>query len=503
MLKVKLVLPLFGLRTINIPKFSKNTPLIQKLFKLNVITSQVFFVIFLAFLPFSVLFLKEETYETAIFYVFSTLVIVQIGLFISSIFLGGRKRFIDPKGFAVVLVFALLTTTSAISTNPPTVANTFGIESIRGMAGVLVMMLVALFYLVSVNVTDFRFLKKSITAFVLGSVLLSYYFLLAGEVSFSSTIFILIGLILSTGLFIYSKRFKVLVALVPLSLFLFLFLNDIFSIKQSGFSISVIVLTVASLVATLVILLTVSIKYKNFFKKKVTLMFNTKKLDTSKILHRLSDALVLILPLVLLFLFIYLEVEKVKFEDFISNAYDDVKNAWNVVSLDTTDSAEQIRNIIFGIGGDYSFAGRSLLSSVLTVQGLVGVFAYLILWSYSIYLGLKNLINAFRDSNHYKLILPFTFSLILVPVLSLVIYPGIALIILFWLSLGFVSANVAILERGNKIFYAEKYWSVTNLKFRGKDLGKNAYLIRIFLSLTTLAITAVSVYLVLSTVGEV
>lgn len=503
MLKVKLVFPLFGLRTINIPKFSKKAPLAQKLFKLNVVTSQFLFVLFLAFLPFSVLFLKDETYETAIFYVFTTLIIIQTGLFVSSIFLGGRKRFIDPKGFAVVLVFALLTTTSAISTNPPTVANTFGIESIRGMAGVLVMMLVALFYLVSVNVTDFRFLKKSIMAFVFGSVLLSYYFLLSDEVSFSSTIFILIGLFFSAGLFMYSKRFKALAAFLPLSLFLFLFLKDIFSVKQSGFSISVIVLTFASLVATTSVLLTIALKYKSFFKNKIALLFNTNKLDVSRILYRLSDVLILILPLVLLFLFVYLEVEKVKFEDFISNAYDDVKNAWNVVSLDTTDSAEQIRNIIFGIGGDYSFAGRSLLSSVLTVQGFVGIFAYLILWGYSIYLGLKNLIKAFGNSNHYKLMLPFTFILILVPLLSLVIYPGIAFIIVFWLSLGFVSANSAILERNNKVFYTEKYWSVSNLKFRGKDLGKNAYLIRIFLSLATLAITAVSVYLVLSTVGEV
>lgn len=503
MLKVKLILPFFGVRNLNVIKLSKKRPLIDNLFKLNVSVSQIIFLIFLAVLPFSVLFFSNETYETAVFYVFSTLIIVQIGLFISSIFLGGKKMLIDPKGFAVVLVFALLTTTSAISTDPPTVANTFGIDAIRGMAGVLIMMMVALFYLINVNVTDFRFLKKSILSFVAGSILLSYYFLLSGKINFSNSIFLMTALVIVFGTSFYSKRFRYIPVLVSVFLLLFLYLNDIFSIKQQGFAISPILLVFATVISSSTLFFTLLIKNRNFFNKKLWSIAETSNLTMERAFLKFTDLIVLLIPAILLLLFIYLEVEKVQFEDFISNAVDDFEGAWNAISLDTVDSTVRIRNIVFGIGGDYSFAGRSLLASILTVQGIVGLFAYLLLWVYSIFLSLKVTLLSFRKTNYYKLILPFSFIIIFVPVLSIFTYSGIILIILFWLSLGILTASYSILKRSNRLFYSEKYWQVENLKFSSRDLGKNSTPVRIVLSLITLAITIVSVYLMISTVGEV
>jgi len=484
MKKIQLRIPALGAKiyTIIVPDLSEKTNTkAQIILKLLSILNLIILFTYFFILPF---FPNLPVSETIIFQAFINFTLILLSFYIFVIFIS-RQIFIDPSNFIFVLIFALLTTFSSVFTTSYGVINTFGKFNFRGIAGLTVMLLVAFFYLINVYIKDEIIFRRIIRIFLLGAIL-SFIILVLNSFTQPSNylkenlLFILVFIPLFIINISYSKNKSILFVLLIIIITVII-LN--INIITNDFRLMFFLIT-TMLISFLPIYLLFVINKKDFIKVKLQNII--KKDNQRNIIQDLLFTLFILLPFILIVInIILLGITLYQKNTSISQAFSIILERYiNSIKSLTNNNAfnfSMINQVIFGQGGDKYSSNYSLIANIIGTQGILSLFAYILIWVYAISRSLKLFFKTINQKDKdYKLIFGLNLIILFVPIISLFVYPGLFLIILWWFCFALISSYENFTK--DKLITVPKE-KITNfiikgINFRGRSLGRLGYYIR-------------------------
>lgn len=425
---ISLTLPVFS-------RSEKTTSIVKFTFFLGIVLLFLFF----AFLPLSgQLGVLPNTESNYFNFLVAFIVVSYIGYFIV-LSLNGSKRIVDPSNFLSILIFALLSTAAAVLVIPASITNTFGITSLRGISGAFIMSAIGLYYLINVYIQDRTLLKRAIYTITFGF-LIYFVFLLAtsyGENTMIANNIVNIAplFILLSALLLYSRMPK----FIPIIL---LFASGIVTLisfaNYKGVMMNLYNVIISLSITGLIFSIYFAVVNRSYIRNRIKELKMKKNRAFKTRLRLVVPLIVLLLPFVIFLTgFIFQILTKQQFLLAFNNL-GEVKVGFDNLFNNTSLSSGGTR-VLVGLGGRVLNSDFSLVSNIISSQGLVGLTAYVFLAVSSLIFGFRLLKKMLFSTQDYKIALTLMFILVYGMVISFFAYPGILTIILWWISLSLIT----------------------------------------------------------------
>lgn len=452
MKRFKFVLSKEYFLTLSLPSLSrkeKSNSVVKILFFFGLNLLFVFFLL----LASSGEFAGTGSVETNYFNYFILFILLSFVGYFAVLVLNGSKRLVDPKNFLSVLIFALLSTAAAVLAMPATASNTFGVSSVRGLSGAFILLAIGLFYLINVFVQDRTLLKRVWYTLVLG---FSLYFLALVVLSYSGNSMIpnnilnVFPLFLLLGLTFLHSRLPKWLLLTMLGFFGALTLFSYSSYKGLHGNLYAVLISIS--ITALIFSIYFLLVNRKYLKNRVE---EIKKSSSLKDKLRLALPLLLLLSPIVIFLFGFI-VQIITKQNYLSvfNNLGDIRIAIDNLITNSTIVNSGSRFLV-GLGGRVLNPDYSLISNVISSQGILGLVAYLFLGITTLVFGFKLLNKMIFVTRDYKFALSFMFILVYGIVLSFFVYPGLLTLILWWGALGLISTYYTVFIYRRNIFFAK------------------------------------------------
>lgn len=457
--------------------------------------------VYIVLLPFLVFLLKDETLETSVFFGSLFLIVPLISVFLIRMVLIGSNVFTDPKGFIVVLVFALLTTTASISIDSPTTTNTFGQDAIRGLSGIMIMGFIALYYSINVAIKDKNAFKRYILAFLIGTLLFGY-------IALFQTFRFEYGLILLSSipfLFAFANSYPklkfYLYTFILILLSVLIFGSKMFTKEVSLFPYEILILIslLSFLIITYILLANSTQKLKrkdNWFNRILPLNSESSIVINS---NMLLNSIPMVFFAAISLYFFYSLFDTNSFNDFLKATLENYSDGFKYITDERFEGFDLVQNLAFGVGSDAVSEDVSLFSSVLVSQGIFGVVAYLALYIYAIINAVKLVVNSYLKNTYFHLSATLLFNILVVSLLSIFIYPGLYLLSLWWISFSMLMAYDAFKSSKEDKLYFEKEIKIYDSK-QNSNYTKYAKFIS---TLLIFVLATALIYQLVISIGEV
>ena len=382
----------------------------------------------------------EKNLETNIFLFLIIFSLLSFVIHFIVLILNGKSKLTDPKNFLQVLTFALLTTVASVFVIPSNLSNTFGVENLRAVSGIFIMCAVGLFYILNVYIRDRVLFKRVIYFFAIGFTTLFVYLL---ATSFGSNLYIPNNIILLSPLYIFIA-----------GILLFSRIPKVFSLTSI---VVLILLTILSFIGytgifdnLYIVILSLSftgLMFSLFFiinnRKYINTLFSEIKSHNEKNsqkFRRVGKLIILLSPFLIFLSGFVIQILTKQSYLGIFNSLSEISLGFTNIFNSVSASSNQFVSILFGLGGRILNPDFSLISNIISSQGLVGLFAYLFLGFSATYYGFKLLKDELSRDRDYKLLATMLFLMVYITILSLFTYPGILLVILWWIAFGLISS---------------------------------------------------------------
>ncbi len=491
MKNLKIVFPLLGSKVYQflVPDLSskKNTKA-QMALKLLQTANLIVFILFLFSIPFAYFF-YGQTFETATFKYLILFVITNITLFTTTVILNGKKRIIDPEGFLGLLFFALTITTSSVIVSNAGGTNTFGVNTLRSTSGLMIMLVIGLFYITSLLVRNTQFFKRSISALGFGLLAYCVYILLSGDsiVLSSSILYFFLAFIFMLFRFIYAKKFNIVYLLISVLLFTYL-LTSAKALSLSAFDIFTLIFSFAvAFISIYIVFIIINKKFVISRLKEIrniVIVDKKGKIDIEGIFNKIIFIAFLILPLILV---IYILITYIQNNLFV---FSDIINGFMLNIKALVGTTFDLKTFVFGFGPNSYDPTNSFITNILLVQGTLSLFAYVAMFAYGIFKSLNLLAKTIKKTQDYKVVALLSTLLIFIPVLSLFVYPGLFTIFVWWFAFSLVCAYETVNRKGDIYMDKKEDYQIKGVLFKNKTYGKVGFYIRYVLVLVTILIGA-------------
>lgn len=434
---------------------------------------QLLLYLYVALLPaISFLSLSGDYSEDLTFKFTVIFVISEISIYLIKAIFWEREKNIDPPGSITILIFALFSTLSSfLSTNSTNTSFlTFGDSSLRMISSVFVMSLVGFFLMLSLNVRDYKTIKRLIFSLSLGYLAVIIISLFS-DPSFHQVLIIFSSIFSFLTLALLYKKFRY--QLFVFSLVVFLYSISFSEFLESSNKLNFTILLFLSLLTILIQYLSLLSKNYFFTKQKIPRFKLLKSINLKKVTKEsLAPNLITFMSayILLIFVFLYLIFSSNNFFDFISKSFDNYKNYYNVVATQSKNlNLDFIKILLLGFYSQYIKLNLSLNTPfvilILSLQGLVGFVGYLVLFMYSIKTSLQSTYLSFKKNVY--LALPISFFVIYIVFLNFLTFSGIYLNTL-WFVMVFILTKINHLhDKPN--FFEDYLCTISKTKFNKKN----------------------------------
>ncbi len=478
-----------------VPGLGKNLTFSQRVLEISTSLRSLSFLLVLLFLPISMYFYE---YISKVNLEGSLLAFVTIGLLITGsfylfeVFFSPKYRVIDPKGSFTVLIFGLLVTASSaflVFTDYESSENTFGDVSeagIKGLAGLTIIMLMAVYYLINLekfqNGSKTRLFKIMASSFFLFNIVA----LLDNSLSLNLFVFIFsIPFLLSFFVYTNSRLWKFLILLlIGFSLnkiYNFVWFEDAYTIY---FSAVVITSLIISYFVFSFQFEFISMYLKNYFTNIKKFMLNLRNIFSVEQANRFLKItllpLLIILPISILILALFIINDSTR-----TSIFSEIISSYELAYTRVNDD---LITLITGTGAGQTSSNFPFFSSVLIANGIIGLVAYTILYSYGIIEAIKSLL---KEAESYKALLvkiSLATTIVFIPVLSIFIYPSIFAIFIWWIAFSILLKN----DFNQKFIYSAEV---------SKSEGRISKIFKPLSLLTLFIICYILVYTVIDNLG--
>lgn len=349
----------------------------------------------------------NTTFEREPQYLINYLIVstaVLTSLFLGKLILAGKKVVIDPNGFIPVLLFALGLIFTAVTSINVGSSSTFGNSSTKMFSGLFVMILVSIFYFISLYIGNNTLLKRFTRLF--SALFLFWYVLIlvigildsSNITTFLFDLFFVLVISLTVILAIKNTRlsywYKVLFAIILFSV-LFYYLGS--TLDFLGYLVAIfIIFNIGLFLIWLSFLQPGILRFKRNFKEFVSIskeLFITRKpskLLRIKSLYTISHLLLFLSPFILsIVLIVVIATNNINIRLF-TETLESFKSS--ILSIgNNTATLENFRTILTGKGvAAFSFA-LPFFSNVIQIFGLLGIVAYGLIVTFGVKLALSTL----------------------------------------------------------------------------------------------------------------
>lgn len=506
---------------INIPGVGKSG-LPQRILEVVTYLRIKIFSIFILLIPISIFFFSEIAnfgLESSIFVTSIISCILLVLLYAIELVIAGSKKLIDPPGMLNMLLFALLATTSAVLIPLKSSENTFGNVSeisVKGLSGISIILFLIIFYFTLLNTKNFQNLISKFNLINLSGFLFTLFFGLTlgydygfgfiptftqySLLLFANTIFILISFFCLLFIKKFTTKFIATISLIP---------NLLLILTFQPSSALVFLFTLATGIALTIINIVQLIKNRteianNFKVLKIKLSAISKsikkknEIDLVQIFSLkkyLFKLLVLYSGVVLLGISLILLFTNLEAKSFFESGVRTIADTFNNLFRNSA--------TIFTGSGASSFNGNeSLVAGVIKSNGLLGLFAYLLVFLSIIFNTLTTVANKriFKDES-YKLRFFINFLLLFGIITFVFIYPGMIFIVLWWILFAFSFAFQFFDIQKN---LPDDYeYSISELRIAGKVVDKYAKTVKLFLTLILTILGVILILIILSMLGRI
>lgn len=506
---------------INIPGVGKNG-LLQRILEVVTYLRIKIFSIFIVLTPISIFFftaIANFGLESSLFVTAMIFCIFMVILYAIELTIAGSKKLIDPPGMLNMLLFALLATTSAVLIPLKSSENTFGNVSeiaVKGLSGISVILFLIIFYFTILNTKSSKSIVNKFNLINISGILFTLFFALIlgydygigfiptftqySLLVFANVIFIVISFFSLLFIKAFTTKFLAFISLIS---------NTLLIITLQPSAAFFFIITFASGITLSIINIIQFIRNRqevnNNFKIIKLKLFQISKsikknseIDLVQILSLKKYALkllvlysgVILLSLSLILVFTNLEAKSF-FESGIRTIADTFNNLFRNSST------------IFTGSGASSFDGNeSLIAGVIQSNGLLGLFAYLLVFFSIIFNTLTTVANKKIFQNEsYKLSFFVNFLLLFGSIVFVFIYPGMIFLILWWtfFALSFALQFFEIQEK----LPSDYAYEISEFKLGGKALSKYSKPVKMILTLSFVIFGAVLILIILSMLGRI
>lgn len=494
MKKIKLFIPMLGKKNYEFYIFDlslKNNTVGMIALKLLYFFGYLFLLLSFFIIPFSNIFNSTVDSDSGVLKALILIVPLCVGVFLATAVLNGKRKFIDPPFFLPILLFALGTTTSSVLVSLPSLSNTFGSPNIRGLAGVTVISMMAIYYLSSIYLHNRELYRRA------------FKLLIAGIITYITLVFVnkyselmtyenlTLGIGALGGIFVLTKStphlrsWKFAMAIVVALMYFYAFLN----VKATLISLNFIL--IPAVFAFVILLITLYLSKRSFYKviledtKRNFSHLKSRRFNFWEFFRLLSVWAIILMPVVLILVLIFANAGNAAGLSIIS---DSLKT--------TTDSLTSISNyastnfsvLLFGAGADSLRLSSSLVGNVILTQGLLGIISYIFLMTYTIVAIARFVYNNFKTGGNYIIPSFLLFISSLIAFESLFIYVGIKLIYIFWVCLALITVRYMHKSKKNFVRLSSEDFAINELKVGKFELPQWAKFI------IALVIIIVSIY---------
>ncbi len=329
---------------------------------------------------------------------------VLTSLFLGKLVLAGKKIVIDPVGFIPVLLFALGLIFTAVTSVNVGSSSTFGNSSTKLFSGLFVMILVSIFYFVSLYISNSTLLLRFNRLFF--ALFLFWYILILATgildysniTSFLFNLFFVYVISLSSVLAVKNVKlsylYKAVLAIIMFSV-LFYYLGS--TIEFLGYLLAVtLIFNIGLFIIWISLLQSGFLRFRRNFTELISMgkeLFKTRNLTKFlriKSLYTVTHLLLFLSPFILsTVLVVVIAINNVKISLF-TETFESFKSS--ILSLgNNTASLENFRIILTGKGiASFSFS-LPFFSNVIQIFGLIGTVSYGIIVIYGAKLALTTL----------------------------------------------------------------------------------------------------------------
>lgn len=423
-------------------------------------------------------FYESVSPESSTFFYSIQILFICLVLFFSRYILKRKGHFVDPVGFIPVLLFALLTTFSAVAVIQPNAANTFGTPIVKMLTGLSTILFVFLYYFISFKEKYSPSVPHRLMRYLALSssvVILSVVFAGIANQTIQDLTFVVRASLFTLPLLlilIVKKPTFAWVELIALAVnVLFLFQQRAIIQNDSQFmAIWIFAIFITSLIALFILIKNRSNPFKTFgneAKNDLKLIWKDAMDGVTVSWSRMYNLkikttkfLLLFVPIVFGGIIIYLIASNQLQPLFksLTTQYQSIPGLLNNISA-------QI--LFFGKGVTSVTTDSSFIISVFKAQGLFGIIGYIILFGYAIFLAIQNVgLYIRKQTPELYIALASLFIIMFTTVTAFITYIPFVYGIIFWITFA-----ISCLLSKYKVNNAESlHYTVEDMTFRNRNI---------------------------------
>jgi len=446
--------------------------------------------------PFSNFLFQDLTPESALLKFLLLVMPINLAFYLGTVILNGKRRFVDPPFFLAVLIFALGTTTSSVLTANPSLGNTFGVNNIRGAAGISIIIFITLYYLSVVYIHNRELLRRAIKYLVAG--IFAYITLKVINLQSISSLEDITLMMIGAGAFfalsksiVSYRRFKLWAAIGASLIVIAGLLN-----KPLVFS-DLNLLLIPLFLSLSIVLLSIYLSKKTFLKviwkdsKRDFKALSSGKFEFWEISRILSVWLIILSPLIVLLIFILLDAQNPSTFLAFKNTIESTFKVFNSsVDFSKGLNSTTLSTFLFGNGAASLISSNSFVANIILSQGFIGLCSYLFLWTYGIMTAARFVYYNFKKGGNYNVPSLLLFIISIVAFESFFFYPGLKLIYIWWVAFAFVTIKYKFRNKENYLKFSDKDFEISKSHLGGLNVHRYVkYLISILLILAAIYIS--------------
>lgn len=391
-------------------------------------------------------FYATNTPEASVFFFNIQMLFICLALFFLRYILKRKEHFVDPVGFIPVLLFALLTTFSAVMVLQPNAANTFGTDSVKMLTGLSTILFVFLYYFIHFKAKYSPSLPGRLMRYIaLSSFVVILSIVLAGistqtiqdlTLAVRACLFVLPILLI----LVIKKGSFALIELIALAAnVLFLFQQRAIIQKDSQFmTIWILAILITSLIALIVLFKNRNNPFRTYgseLKHDFNLIWKDAVEGVTVSWSRMYALkikgvkfLLLFVPVIFAGIIIYL-LSANQLQPILKN----VATQYELIPSLVNNISAQI--IFFGKGVTSVATDSSFIISIFKAQGLFGIIGYITLFGYALFLAIQNIgLYIRKQTPELYVALASLFIIIFTLVTAVITYVPFVYGILFWIA---------------------------------------------------------------------
>jgi hypothetical protein len=375
-----------------------------------------------------------------------------VAALLASMILVGSRRLVDPPMFMPALIFVFMVLCGLLFA-PANPRNTFGPDYAKYLGGLWVMVLLALYYLITVFVNSKRKLALAKSALMVG--LFVTVMLQVSKSGIGSELFTLsilsIPVLILFG--IETRKLWVLIVSGVMAL-----IAIIWGVRFTAGPEAWIAL-ILGLVMTLLTWVAVKNWRVQFSPKNLGDDIRgllERKTSVFAFLHNYTfPGLAIDILIFIVIVTVWMFVTRYQLASLFQAIIQDHVFAFR--------SMVDVKTLLIGSGVNNNF-NLTMITGIIRYQGLLGLLAYTILSLSSFYIVLQSMADDVKQkiSSHWSL--PLAFIVFAVPIYGSIANPTTSLILVWWASVGLLAAKLIINRRDSIIYQVRQGLQIRNRK---------------------------------------